>query len=122
MSHPKEHEKVEHKPHPKSVEPVVDPRYKEMCDEFEANRVEAKVGLAGSVGAGFFNGLFARILSGWTKAGLAVGDFWSWLPVVLQLISTLGPEIQKIIDIIKGLIDGGKKPADFVTTPAVEVG
>ncbi len=72
-------------------------------------------GAVGAGGFGFFDGTLIKLLRSWLGAGMSVGSFWTWIPVILQLVQVLGPEIQKIIQIIRDAINGNKTPSDVLT-------
>jgi hypothetical protein len=61
----------------------------------------------------------AGVLRGLAGTGLSFIEVVKWLPVILQLIQTIGPTVQQIIDIIKAAIDGGEDAGDVrrVTDP-----
>lgn len=40
-------------------------------------------------------------------------DVWTWIPVILQLIQTLGPMVTEIIDAVKKAIGKGQTPQTF---------
>ena len=80
--------------------------YKAMCERFEAEEIPPTV--AGPLG---LIQLIRQFLNAWNAAGMT-GNFWTWLPIILQLIQVLGPKIQEIIELIREAIDRGKTPAE----------
>ncbi|HEY2786451.1 MAG TPA: hypothetical protein VGJ05_15905 [Fimbriiglobus sp.] len=88
---------------------------KAMCNEFVAKycREDDSSATASSVGS-FFDGTLAAVLRGLNAAGLAVGDFWTWVPVILQLIAAIGPKIEQIIQLIRDAIQQGLHPKDLM--------
>jgi len=89
---------------------------KAMCDEFvsECCRDDAAPATAGISFGRFFDGALAAVLQGLKAAGLAVGDFWTWVPVILQLIAVIGPKIEEIVKLIREAIQQGLNPKDLL--------
>lgn len=56
----------------------------------------------------FFDGTIISLIRQFKAAG--VSDWLKWLPVVLQLITTIGPKVKEIWKIIEDAINGGKTP------------
>lgn len=48
-------------------------------------------------------------------SGVGIKNVWVWVPIILQLFQTLGPMIEKIIDIITDAIKKGQTPDTFTT-------
>jgi hypothetical protein len=90
---------------------------KAMCDEFVSECCQDDAAPAAVVGIGFgrfFDGTLAAVLKGLKSAGLAVGDFWTWVPVILQLIAVIGPKIEEIVKLIREAIQQGLNPKDLL--------
>jgi hypothetical protein len=88
---------------------------KAMCDEFVAACCRYDIPTAAGIGFGrFFDGTLAAVLRGLMSAGLAAGDFWTWVPVILQLIAVLGPKIEEIIKLIRDAIREGLEPKELM--------
>jgi len=89
---------------------------KAMCDEFvgECCRDAAAPAAAGISFGRFFDGTLAAVLHGLKTAGLAVGDFWTWVPIILQLIAVIGPKVEEIVKLIREAIQQGLNPKDLL--------
>lgn len=84
-----------------------------LCAESEIEILQPTT--SGPVVGGIF-GRLADFLRAWRDGGLKVGDFWTWLPVIFELIRLVGPKIQEIIKIIKDAINRGDTPKVFDLT------
>lgn len=94
--------------------------YASMCAEFDAAEDLPKAQAAAPMG--LFDGLISRLRSAWKAAGGSVLSFWTWLPVIIELISILGPKIQEIVKLILDAIGRGETPKTFdAATAAVTV-
>ncbi len=90
--------------------------YLALCAESEVEALQPTT--SGPATGGIF-GKAMDALRAWRDAGLKVGDFWQWLPIILQLWSAVGPKIQEIIKLIKDAIGKGDTPGVFDLTAAV---
>lgn len=92
----------------------------QMHDDFVAmvEDMDATFGAEdGKVGANpasaFFDGTLIAIIRQLKAAG--VENWIKWLPVVFQLITTLGPKVAEIIAAVKAFIDQLKSPKDALS-------
>lgn len=69
---------------------------------------------------GINRGAAMAVVRGLLDSGVKPRSVILWLPVILELIVTLGPYIIEIIKAIKDAIDGGATPATFNVPPAIE--
>lgn len=58
--------------------------------------------------------LIRDVIKGLVTAGVGVKNVWAWVPIILQLIQTVGPMVEKIVDLIKDAIRKGQEPDTFV--------
>lgn len=89
--------------------------YLALCAETESAAFQT----AGPPTTGGIFGRMIEMLRQWKDAGLKTGDFWTWLPLILQLIQTVGPKIAEIIKLIKDAIAKGETPGVFDLAQAV---
>lgn len=61
----------------------------------------------------FFDGTLMNLIRQFNAAG--VSNWIQWIPVVLQLISTIGPKIKEIFDAIQNAINQNKTPKDVLS-------
>lgn len=91
-----------------------------LCAETEPtlNTPTPVQGTVGGVGLGLF-GKIGELFRAWRDAGMKVGDFWTWLPVILQMIQVIGPKIMEIIQLIRDAINNNVTPKMFNVDTAV---
>jgi hypothetical protein len=90
---------------------------KTMCDDFitQCCRDDDAPAAAAGIGFGrFFDGTLAAVLKGLKSAGVAASDFWTWIPVILQLIAVIGPKVEEIVKLIRDAIQNGLNPKDLL--------
>ena len=83
----------------------------DVFDQIESEVTGTAVA-TGMVGGG--TGAVAGVLRGLKATGVGFLEVIQWLPVVLKLVAEIGPEIAKIIAMIREAIDGGKTPQAFL--------
>ena len=83
-------------------------------DVFDQIESEVNAGTVHAM-AGVGSGPVAGVLRGLKATGASFLDVIQWLPVVIKLIAEVGPEVAKIIKMIKDAIDGGKTPQTFAS-------
>jgi hypothetical protein len=83
----------------------------DVFDLIEAESTESTVS-AGMVGGG--SGPVAGVLRGLKGTGIGFLELIQWLPVIIKLVTELGPKVAEIIRIIREAIDGGKTPQTFL--------
>lgn len=89
--------------------------FRAMCDVFVAECCRDDEAPTAGVPTGrFFDGTLAAVLRGLKAAGLAVGDFWTWVPVILQLIAVIGPKVEEIVRLIREAIREGLEPKELL--------
>lgn len=83
-------------------------------DVFDQIEAEVTGGAVFATAAGVGGSGVAGVLRGLKATGVSFLDVLQWLPVVVKLIAELGPEVAKIIAMIREAIDGGKTPQSFL--------
>lgn len=58
-------------------------------------------------------GAIGGVMKGLAGAGLGFLEIIQWARIIIDLIKTVGPEIQKIIDLIRDAINRGEDPHTF---------
>lgn len=86
----------------------------DVYDGIEAEVLKAAPPSTKAAKAAFAPGTVAGVLRGLVGGGMGFLDVLKWLPVVLQLIATVGPLVQDIIKQIQDAINGGQTPETFV--------
>ena len=57
----------------------------------------------------------AGVMRGLRGAGMSFLDIVKWLPVILQLVAELGPQVAEIVRRIREAFEGGQRPETFKT-------
>lgn len=87
----------------------------DVYDQIEAEIANETVVTSGAEVAprAMAGGVLAGVLRGLVGSGLKLSSALAWLPVILQLIQELGPQITAIIKRIQDAIKDGRTPQTF---------